>query len=60
MIKEVGALIWKETDSMSHLRFRMNKADKAMWMDMKILQKKRRNCLRKHKRYREVVLNPTP
>ena len=45
IIKEVttrqamGALISKEADSMSALRFRMNKADKASWLDMKFLQK---------------------
>ena len=41
MIKEVdslrtmGAPVTKEADSMSDMRFRMNKADMAMWMDMK-------------------------
>ena len=52
MIKEVdslrtlGALIKKEADSLSAMRFRMNKADKAMWMDMKFLREQR-NCGRK-------------
>ena len=46
MIKEVttlqamGALTSKEADSMSALKFRMNKADKAMWMDMKLYKNK--------------------
>ena len=44
-LQEIGALISKEGDSMSALKFRMNKADKALWMDIKILQKQR-NCSR--------------
>ena len=35
----MGALISKEADLMSALRFRMNKADKALWMDMKFYKK---------------------
>ena len=34
-LKAMGALISKEADSMSALTFRMNKADKAQWVDMK-------------------------
>ena len=29
----IGALISKEADFMSAMQFRMNKADKALWMD---------------------------
>ena len=42
-LKTMGALFTKEADSMSAMIFRMNKADKAMWMDMKFLQQER-NC----------------
>ena len=38
-LKAIGALISKEADSMSALKFRMYKANKAVWMDMKFLQK---------------------
>ena len=61
MIKEVtsmqamGALISKEADSMSALKFRMNKADKALWMDMKLFSNTGIAEGRKHKRYREMV-----
>ena len=33
--KAVGALITKEADSMGVMTFRLNKADKATWTDMK-------------------------
>ena len=39
-LKAMGALILKEADSMSALTFRMNKADKAQWMDMKFYKNK--------------------
>ena len=61
MIKEVdslrtmGALITKEADSMSAMKFRINKADKGMWMGMKFFKNKRIAEGRKHRRYREVV-----
>ena len=61
VIKEVttlqvmGALISKETDSMSALKFHTNKADKALWMDIKFFKNKGIAVGRKHKRYREVV-----
>ena len=45
-LRTVGALVTKETDSMSAMRFRMNKADKVKWMDMKSY-KTNRNCRRK-------------
>ena len=38
-LKAMGALITREADSMSAMKFQMNKADKAMWMDMKFLEK---------------------
>ena len=53
--KAMRALISKEADSMSALKFPMNKADKALWMDMKFYQSKGIAEGRKHKRYREVV-----
>ena len=36
----MGALITKEADSMSAMKFRMSKADKALWMDMKFYKEK--------------------
>ena len=45
----------KEADSMSAMRSRMNKADKAMWMDMKFYTNNGIAEGRKHKRYRKVV-----
>ena len=39
-LKAMGALISTEADSMSALKFRMNKADKALWMDMKFYKNK--------------------
>ena len=39
-VKTMGALITKEADSMSAMKFRMIKADKAMWMDMKFYKNK--------------------
>ena len=40
-LRTMEALITKDADSMSAMRFRMNKANKAMWMDMKLLQEQR-------------------
>ena len=46
MIREVealmamGALITKEAGSMSAMKFRMNNADKALWMDIKFYKNK--------------------
>ena len=37
----------------------MNKADKALWIDMKFLQEQRIAAGRKHKRCREVVQSST-
>ena len=37
-LKAMGALITKEADSMSAVKFRMNKADKALWKDMIFFQ----------------------
>ena len=54
-LQAMGALISKEADSVSALKFRMNKADKALWMDMKFYKKKEIAEGKKHKRYREVV-----
>ena len=45
-VKTMGALITKEADSMSAMKFRMIKADKAMWMDVKFYKNKR-NCVGK-------------
>ena len=39
-LQAIGALISKEADSMSALKFRMNKADKALWMDIKFTKTK--------------------
>ena len=39
-LKAMGALISKEAESMSALKFRMNKADKALWMEMKFYKNK--------------------
>ena len=61
MIKEVdslrtmGALITKEADSMSALKFRMSKADKALWMEMNFQKNYVIAEEGKHTRYREVV-----
>ena len=61
MIREVealmamGALITKEADSMSAMKFRMNNADKALWMDTKFYRNKGFAEGRKRKRYRAVV-----
>ena len=38
-LRAMGALISKEADSMSAMRFRMNKADEALWMDMNFYKK---------------------
>ena len=53
--KAMGALITKEADSMSSMKFPMNKADKALWMDLEFCKNKGIAEGRKHKRYREVV-----
>ena len=39
-LKAMGALLSKEADSMSAVKFRMNKADKASWIDMKLYKNK--------------------
>ena len=54
-LKAMGALITKEADSMSALKFRMDKADNALWMDMKFYKNKGIAEGRKHKKYQEVV-----
>ena len=54
-LKAMGALISKEADSMSALKFRMNKADKALWMDRKSYKNEGIVEGRKHTRHREVV-----
>ena len=51
----MGALISKEADSRSAKKFRMNKADKASWMDKKFYKNRGIAEGRKHNRYREVV-----
>ena len=33
-LQGMGALITKEADSMSAMKFRMKKAERALWMDM--------------------------
>ena len=38
-LKAIRALITREADSMSAMKFRMCKADKALWMDMKFHKK---------------------
>ena len=54
-MRTMGAFVTKEADSMSAMRFWMNKADKALWMDMKLCKNKGIAEGRKHKRYKEVV-----
>ena len=54
-LQAMGALISKEADSTSALKFRMNTADKALWMDIQFYKNKGLAEGRKHKRYREVV-----
>ena len=34
-LQAMGAMITQESDSMSAMRFRVRKADKAVWMDMR-------------------------
>ena len=46
-LKAMGTLITKEADSMSAMKYPMNNADKALWMDM--------TEGRNRRRYREVV-----
>ena len=48
-------MITKEADSMSAVRFRMMKADRAFWMDFKICKNNGIAEASKHKRHREVV-----
>ena len=61
MIKEVNslrtmeALISKEAESISAMRFQMKKQGKAMWMDMKFYKNRRIAEGREHKRYRGIV-----
>ena len=43
-----GALISKEADSMSALKFRTNKSDKALWMDIKFYKNQGIAAGRKH------------
>ena len=45
---------------MSALKFRMKKADKALWMDMKFHKNKGLAEGKKHRRYREVVQSCIP
>ena len=54
-LKAMGALITKEADSMSAMKLRMDKADKALWMDLKFNKNQGFAEGRKHKRYQEVV-----
>ena len=54
-LKATGALITKEADSMSAMKFRMNKADRALWMYMEFYKNKGIAEGRKHRRYRQVV-----
>ena len=56
-LKAMEALITNEADSMSAMKFRINKADKALWMDMKLHKNKVIAEGSKHKRYREVVVH---
>ena len=50
------AMITKEADSLGAMRFRMRKADGALWLDMENCLQKLWNCTRKkHKKFREVV-----
>ena len=51
----MDAMITQEADSMRAMRFRMRKADKALWMDLKFYKNKGIAEERKPKRYREVV-----
>ena len=54
-LQGMGALITKAADSMSPMKFRMSKADKAPWVDMKFFRNKGTAEGRRHKRFREVV-----
>ena len=54
-LKAMGALITKEADSTSPMKFRKNKADKALWMDTHFYKNKGIAEGRKHQRYRDVV-----
>ena len=48
-------MITREADSMSAMRSRMMKANRAFWCDIKFYKNKGIAEGRKHKRYREVV-----
>ena len=50
----MGALITEAADSMSAMKYRMNEADKALWMDMKFHILNGIAEGKKHKRFREV------
>ena len=54
LLQAMEALISKEADSMSALKFRMNKVDKSLWMVMKF-HKTKEFLKEGHKQYREVV-----
>ena len=54
-LRTMGALITKEADPVSARRLRMNKVDKAMWMDIKFHKNKGIAEGRKHSKYKEVV-----
>ena len=48
-LQAMGALITQEADSMCAMSFRMMKADKALWMDLKFYENKGIAEGRKHK-----------
>ena len=54
-LQAMGTMITKEADSMSAMRMRMMKADRAFGMDRTIFKKNGIAEETKHKRYREVV-----
>ena len=54
-LQAMGALVTKEAGSMSPMKFRMSKADKAPWVDMKFFRNKGTAEGRRHQRFREVV-----
>ena len=49
-LQAMGALITKEADSTSAMKFRMGKADKSLWMSMKFSKNKGIAEGRKHKK----------
>ena len=55
VLQAMGAMITHEADSMSAMRFRMRKADKAWCVDTKFYKNTGIAKGRKHKRFREVV-----